>query len=92
MDLNNVFLFEQTPEALEAVNSGDAIFGPGGIRRKGDSGKGFLEKAKPAALSVADFQSLFESQEHAMETEKQIQVLLLIRTIMQTRHLNTIMK
>lgn len=72
MNLNNILLFEQSPEAIEAVKSGNAIVSTGGIRRRGDSGTGFLEQAKPAALSVADFQSLFEGKEHALETDEHL--------------------
>ena len=57
-DLDNIFLFEQSPEALEAVKSGKAYVGPGGIRRKGENGKGFLELSKPSTMSVADLKSL----------------------------------
>lgn len=72
MNLDNILLFEQSPEALEAVKSGNAIVSAGGIRRKGEAGTGFLEQAKPAALSVADFQSLFEGKEHALETDERL--------------------
>jgi len=72
MFLDNIFLFEQSPEALEAVKSGNAIVSSGGIRRKGEAGTGFLEQAKPAALSVADFQSLFEGRDHALETDERL--------------------
>ena len=72
MNLDNILLFEQSPEALEAVKSGNAIVSAGGIRRKGEAGTGFLEHAKPAALSVADFQSLFEGKEHALETDERL--------------------
>lgn len=72
MNLDNILLFEQSPEALEAVKSGNAIVSAGGIRRKGETGTGFLEQAKPAALSVADFQSLFEGKEHALETDERL--------------------
>lgn len=72
MNLDNILLFEQSPEALEAVRSGNAIVSSGGIRRKGEAGTGFLEQAKPAALSVADFQSLFEGKEHALETDERL--------------------
>ena len=57
-NFNNIFLFEQSPEALEAVKSGEACVGPGGIRRKGENGKGFLELSKPSTMSVADLKSL----------------------------------
>ena len=72
MNLENILLFEQSPEALEAVRSGNAIVSSGGIRRKGETGTGFLEQAKPAALSVADFQSLFAGKEHALETDERL--------------------
>ncbi len=72
MNLDNILLFELSPEALEAVKSGNAIVSAGGIRRKGEAGKGFLELAKPAALSVADFKSLFEGKEHAFKTDERI--------------------
>ena len=72
MDLDNIFLYEQTPMAVEAVQAGDAFWGPGGIRRKGDMGKGFLEQAKPACISVSDFKSMFETQEHALATDEQL--------------------
>ena len=72
MNLDNILLFEQSPEALEAVKSGNAFVSTGGIRRKGETGTGFLEQAKPAALSVADFQSLFEGKEHALETDERL--------------------
>ena len=70
--LENILLFEQSPEAIEAVRSGNAIVSTGGIRRKGASGSGFLEHAKPAAMSVADFQALFEGKEHALETDERL--------------------
>ena len=72
MNLDNILLFEQSPEALEAVKSGNAIVSSGGVRRRGEAGTGFLEQAKPAALSVADFQSLFEGKEHALETDERL--------------------
>ena len=72
MNLENILLFEQSPEALEVVKSGNAIVSSGGIRRKGEAGTGFLEQAKPAALSVADFQSLFEGKSHALETDDRL--------------------
>ncbi len=75
MDLDNIFLYEQTPMAVEAVQAGDAFWGPGGIRRKGDMGKGFLEQAKPACISVSDFKSMFETQEHALATDEQLKEL-----------------
>ena len=75
MNLENILLFEQSPEALEAVKSGNAIVSSGGIRRRGEAGTGFLEQAKPAVLSVADFQSLFEGKEHALETDKRLSQL-----------------
>lgn len=68
----NILLFEQTQEAVEAVRSGNAIISSGGIRRKGEAGTGFLELAKPAALSVADFQSLFEGKDHALKTDERL--------------------
>lgn len=71
-ELKNILLFEQTPEALEAVQNGDAIVSKGGIRRKGNNGSGFLELAKPAVMSVADFQSLFENKEHAEITDERL--------------------
>lgn len=74
-DLSNILLFEHSPEALEAVRSGDAIISAGGIRRKGKAGSGFLEQAKPAQMSVADFQDLFEGKAHALETDEQIRLL-----------------
>lgn len=72
MKLDNIYLFEHSPEAIEAVKSGDAFVSTGGIRRKGEYGSGFLELAKPAVLSVADFQSLFEDKEHAFETDDRL--------------------
>lgn len=75
MDLDNIYFYEQTPEAVEAIRSGDAVWGPGGIRRKGDMGRGFLEQAKPARLSVSDFKSMFETQEHALATDEQLKEL-----------------
>lgn len=72
MKLDSILLFEQSPEALEAVKSGNAVVSTGGIRRKGDAGSGFLELAKPASLSVADFQSLFEGKNHALETDSRL--------------------
>ena len=54
------------------MRTGNAIVSSGGIRRKGDAGTGFLEQAKPAALSVADFQSLFEGKDHALETDDRL--------------------
>lgn len=74
-NLENILLVEQTPEAMEAVKSGNAIVSAGGIRRKGDTGRGFLELSKPASMSVADFQSLFEGKEHALETDEYLRNL-----------------
>ncbi len=71
-ELENILLFEQSPEAMEAVRSGNAVVSTGGIRRKGAAGSGFLEQAKPAAMSVADFQSLFEGKEHALKTDERL--------------------
>ena len=75
MNIDNILLFEQSPEAIEAVKAGNAIVSSGGIRRKGETGTGFLEQAKPAALSVADFQSIFEGEEHALETDERLRQL-----------------
>lgn len=72
MSFDNILLYEQSSEALEAVKSGNAIVSSGGIRRKGEAGTGFLELAKPAVLSVADFQSLFERKEHGQETDEHL--------------------
>lgn len=72
MDLDNILLFEHSSEALDAVKSGNAVVSAGGIRRRGEAGTGFLEQAKPAALSVADFQSLFEGKEHALKTDEHL--------------------
>lgn len=63
MKLDNCFIVEYTPEALEAVQNGNAIISTGGIRRKGDGKSGFLELSKPATMSVADLMCLFEKQE-----------------------------
>ena len=68
----NIYLVEYSPEAMEAVKSDKAVIGPGGIRRIGENGKGFLELAKPALISVADFQSLFEGKDHADITDVRI--------------------
>ena len=57
------------------MKAGNAIVSSGGIRRKGETGTGFLEQAKPAALSVADFQSIFEGKEHALETDERLRQL-----------------
>lgn len=75
MDLDIIYLYEHTPEAVEAIRSGDAVWGSGGIHRKGAMGKGFLEQAKPACLSVSDFKSMFETQEHALATDGQLKEL-----------------
>jgi len=72
VNLDNIFLFEQSPEALEAVKSGEALVSSGGIRRKGKGGSGFLEQAKPATLSVGDFTDLFEGKEHALKADERI--------------------
>lgn len=71
-DLKNIFLYEHSPEAIEAVESGKARISPGGIIRVGDSGKGFRELARPARMSVADFKSLFEGKDHALETDERL--------------------
>lgn len=74
-DLNNIFLYEHTPEAIQAIEAGEARISSGGIIRIGGSGKGFQELARPASMSVADFQSLFEGKEHAMETDEHLSQL-----------------
>ncbi len=71
-DLNNIFLYEHTPEAIQAIEAGEARISPGGVIRIGGAGKGFQELAKPAFMSVADFQSLFEGKEHALETDEHL--------------------
>jgi len=71
-DLNNIFLYEHTPEAIQAIESGEARISSGGIIRIGGAGKGFQELARPASMSVADFQSLFEGKEHALETDEHL--------------------
>ena len=71
-DLNNIFLYEHTPEAIKAIESGEARISSGGIIRIGCAGKGFQELARPASMSVADFQSLFEGKEHALETDEHL--------------------
>ena len=70
--LDNILLFEASPEAMEMVRSGEAVVGPGGIRRKGKSGKGFLEQIKPAVMSVADLQSLFEDNQYALRIDDRL--------------------
>lgn len=71
-ELKNIFLYEHTPEAIQAIEAGTARISPGGIIRVGGAGKGFQELAKPASLSVADFQALFEGKEHALETDEHL--------------------
>lgn len=69
MKLDTIYLFEHSPEAIEAVQSGDAFVSSGGIRKKGGA---LIELAKPAVLSAADLQSLFEDKEHALETDERL--------------------
>lgn len=59
-DTDNIFLFEQNEEAVQAVKAGRAKIGSGGIRRLDGT---FLNMAKPATLSVSDLQSLFKNDE-----------------------------
>ena len=70
--LKYIYLYEYSPEAIEAVKADKAVLGPGAIYRKAPLGKGILERAKPAALSVADLLSLFESQENASVRDEQL--------------------
>ena len=73
--LNNIFLYEFTPEAIDAVKSGTARISSGGIIKVGSAGKGFRELARPASMSVADFESLFEGKEHALQTDERLRNL-----------------
>ena len=75
MNLDNFIIYQHSTEALEAVQSGNAVFGSGGIFRKGELGTGYLEPAKQTSLSIADFQSLFEGKEHALETDEHLKNL-----------------
>lgn len=75
MNLDNFIIYEHSTEALEAVKSGNAVFGSGGIFRKGELGTGYLEPAKQTSLSGADLQSLFEGKEHALETDEHLKHL-----------------
>ena len=70
--LNNIFLYEHSPEAIRAIEAGEARISSGGVIRVGSSGKGFKELARPASMSVADLLSLFEDKEHALATENEI--------------------
>ena len=70
--LDNIFLYEHTPEAIQAIESGEARISPGGVIKVGSAGKGFRELARPASMSVADFKSLFEGKEHALETDNHL--------------------
>lgn len=72
-NLNNIFLYEHSEEAMEAVKSGDAIISSGGILRKGENGKGFLELAKPSVMSVADLMSLFEGKEQELKKDTHLE-------------------
>lgn len=74
-NLENILLFEQSPEAMELVRTGEAVIGPGGIRRKGSTGKGFLDMNKPTVMSVADFTALFEGKEHALVVDERLEGL-----------------
>lgn len=71
-DLNNIFLYEHTPEVISAIKAGEARLSSGGVIRIGTAGKGFKELAKPASMSIADFQSLFEGKQHALETDEHL--------------------
>lgn len=68
-DPHRIFLVEQTPEALEAVRSGDAIISSGGIRRKDGS---MLEQSRPVEMSVADLLCAFESDEKALVVRERL--------------------
>ena len=74
-ELKNIFLYEHTPEAIHAIEAGEARISSGGIIKIGGAGKGFQELARPASMSVADFQSLFEGKEHALETDEHLSQL-----------------
>lgn len=72
-DLNNVLLlYEQTPEALQAVQVGEAKISTGGIRRSDGT---YLDLAKPASMSVADMLSLFEGKDHALAADEHMRQL-----------------
>lgn len=70
--MSNIYLYEHTPEAIEEVHSGNAVRSSGGIRRIGEGGGSFIELARPASLSVADFQDLFVGKEHALEIDERL--------------------
>ena len=74
-DLNNIFLYEHTSDVIRAIEAGEAKFSSGGVIRIGTGGKGFKELAKPASMSVADLQSLFEGKQHALETDEHLSKL-----------------
>ena len=75
MDWDRILLYQVSQEAYEAVQSGQAAISTGGIRRKGANSKGFLELAKPAVISAADLQSLFEGKDHAFITDERLDKL-----------------
>lgn len=75
MNFENILLFEASSEAIEAVKSKNAIISSGGIRRRGENGKGFLEQVKPAFMTVNDFKELFESKEHGTIVDEHLTTL-----------------
>lgn len=68
-DLHRIFLVEQTPEALEAVNSGNAKISTGGIRRNDGT---LLEASKPVEMSAEDLLSAYETKEEAAAIEEKL--------------------
>ena len=56
---DNVFLFMQSDDAMEALRSGDAKLSSGGIRKADGT---FMELAKPAYLSAKDFLSIIDDK------------------------------
>ena len=71
-NLNNILLYEQNPEALEAVRLGEAKISTGGIRRPDGT---YLDLAKPACMSVAELLSLVEDKEHSLAVDEQLRQL-----------------
>lgn len=85
-NLDNVFLFMQSDDALEALHSGDAKLSSGGIRKKDGT---LLELAKPAQLSVAELLSLIDGKTTTKAGELSLEDELKKRDI-EIEHINQI--
>lgn len=70
--LDYVFLYEHTPEAMQALESGEAHFSTGGLRRKDGT---LLEMSKPAKMSIEDLKAMLAEKSDDTHIARKLQEL-----------------